>query len=203
MRRGLAVLLALCVIGAGIAGLVMWVAPWFVVDSGPAWSARAVYPLEHARAIRSSAHRNHLDPALVAGVIYVESGFDDEALSEAGAIGLMQVLPETARQIARETGGVTFVTADLRDPEVNIRYGCYYLGRACERFGDDTVAVIAAYNAGMGAAETWVAEAGGEALRVSDIPYAETRAYVRDVLRARRAYRRAYSERLGLETAAS
>jgi soluble lytic murein transglycosylase len=189
--------LALAVV-AGLAGIVLWVSSGSGGLQASGWYARTVYPLEHEGAIRASARRNDLDPALVAAVIYAESRFDAQARSSHGAVGLMQLLPDTAAQIARDTGGVAFVPADLDDPRLNIRYGCYYLRTVLDMFGGDRVAAIAAYNAGSGAVEEWAAaaRAEGHALRLADIPYAETRAYVRSVLEARRIYRQAYGDRL-------
>jgi len=134
----------------------------------------------------------------VAAVIYAESRFDAGARSSHGAVGLMQVLPETAGQIARETGGVAFVPEDLADPEVNVRYGTYYLRTVLDQFTGDTVAAIAAYNAGAGVVQEWVdeAHAAGHDLRIPDIPFPETRAYVRSVLEARKVYRQTYGDRL-------
>ena len=189
--------LALAVV-AGLAGVVLWVASGFGGVQAPGWYARTVYPLEYEGAIKASALRNDLDPALVAAVIYAESRFDAQARSSQGAVGLMQVLPETAAQIARETGGVAFVPADLDDPRVNIRYGCYYLRTVLDLFGGDRVAAIAAYNAGAGAVGEWAAaaRAAGHPLRLADIPYAETRAFVRSVLETRKIYLQTYGERL-------
>ena len=177
MRRLVLFGVALAVL-AGVAGVVLWVSSGAGGVHAPGWYARTVYPLEYEAAITASARRKDLDPALVAAIIYAESRFDAQARSPHGAVGLMQLLPETAAQIARETGGVAFVPADLEDPRVNIRYGCYYLRAVLDRFGGDSVAAIAAYNAGAGAVGKWeaAARAEGHALRVADIPYAETRA---------------------------
>ncbi len=92
----------------------------------------------------------------------------------------MQVLPETARQIADETGGSSFVEADLEDPKVNVRYGTYYLRTVLDQFDGDTLSAVAAYNAGGGAVGEWKAGAAaeGHSLRAGDIPFPETRAYV-------------------------
>ena len=197
MRRLVLFGLALAVV-AGLAGVALWVSSGAGGVHAPGWYARTVYPLEYEAAITASARRNDLDPALVAAIIYAESRFDAQARSPHGAVGLMQLLPETAAQIARETGGVAFVPADLDDPRVNIRYGCYYLRTVLDQFGGDSVAAIAAYNAGAGAVGEWeaAARAEGHALRVADIPYAETRAYVRSVLEARGIYREMYGDRL-------
>ncbi len=127
-------------------------------DAG-SWYDRAVYPLQYDDAIRESSRHNDLDPALVAAVIYAESRFDAGARSDLGAVGLMQVLPETAEQIAGETGGVDFETDDLTDPEVNVRYGTYYLRTVLDQFDGDVVAAVAAYNAGAGVVQEWVDEA--------------------------------------------
>ena len=199
MRRLLLVGAVLLVL-AGVAGASVWLWANAGGAHGSGWYARAVYPLKYEEAIRAAAHHNHLDPALVAAVIYAESRFDSSARSDHGAVGLMQVLPETADQIARETGGVAFVPGDLEDPEVNVRYGTYYLRTVLDMFDGDKIAAIAAYNAGAGAVQEWVdaAHAEGRELRLSDIPYPETRAYVRAVLEARRVYREMYADRLGL-----
>ena len=84
-------------------------------------------PLRHEDIIRQQAREKGLDPALVAAVIYAESHFRDGQTSQAGALGLMQITPATARYIARKSGGTAFVVGDLATPQVNIAYGSYYL----------------------------------------------------------------------------
>ena len=159
-------------------------------------------PLNHATTIRRQAADKHLDPALVAGVIYAESKFDEsgDSTSSAGALGLMQLLPSTAHFIADRSGGTAFTTKDLSTPEINIAYGSWYLRYLLDRYGGDEVLALAAYNGGMGNVDRWVADAGarGERLDVADIPFPETQAYVQRVLDARREYRRTYAEELGL-----
>jgi len=183
---------------AAAAGAVRWAGPLLAGGVGSSWYREAVYPLEHVEAIRAGAARHDLDPALVAAVIYAESRFDEHARSPQGAVGLMQVLPETAAQIARQSGGVRFAAADLEDPRINVRYGSYYLRLALDVFDGDLRAAVASYNAGMGAVEEWLgaARSEGRRLRLTDIPYPETRAYVETVLRARRVYREVYGDRL-------
>jgi soluble lytic murein transglycosylase len=197
------VVLGLVLLAAAVAvGVVVahWAGPLFADGGGPSWYTKTVYPLKYAGAIRAGAKRYDLDPALVAAVVYAESKFDEHARSSQGAVGLMQILPETADQIANESGGVTFTTADLEVPRINVRYGSYYLRQALDAFDGDKVAAIASYNAGMGVVGEWVAQAhaDGHDLRVKDIPYPETRAYVEKVLEARRVYREEYGDRLGL-----
>jgi soluble lytic murein transglycosylase len=158
-----------------------------------------VLPLRHEDAIRKQAGEKHLDPSLIAGVIYAESKFSDST-SPAGALGLMQLLPSTAHFIADRSGGSAFTTEDLSTPAINIAYGSWYLRYLLDRYDGDEVLALAAYNGGMGNVDRWVAEARarGERLDVADIPFPETRAYVERVLDARRDYRRTYSDELGL-----
>ena len=154
-------------------------------------------PLRHEYVIRQQADAKTLDPALIAGVIYAESRFVDQT-SHAGARGLMQITPGTARAIAQRTGGVRFEEADLATPQVNISYGSWYLRHLLDHYGGDEVLALAAYNAGMGNVDRWIAEKGGGDLDVRDLPFAETRAYVVKVLGARNKYRREYRDELGL-----
>ena len=157
-------------------------------------------PLEHAAEIRRQAADKDLDPALIAGVIYAESKFADRR-SSAGARGLMQLMPETARFIAERSGATTFTLEDLSTPAINIAYGSWYLRYLLDHFDGDEERALAAYNGGIGNVERWVAEAAarGERFTVDDIPFPETRAYVERVLEARRDYAARYPGELGLE----
>jgi soluble lytic murein transglycosylase len=151
-------------------------------------------PLRHEDIIRQQAAEKNLDPALIAGVIYAESKFTD-ATSPAGAQGLMQITPATAEHIAKLSGAQTFELDDLSNPDINIRYGTYLLADLMERYDGNLHHVLAAYNAGPGNVDEWIAE-GNE--RVSEFPFKETRDYVQRVIDARGAYRREYAAELGL-----
>ena len=155
-------------------------------------------PLAWAPTIRQQAAEKHLDPALVAAVIYAETKFDPRN-SSAGAEGPMQLMPSTALYLAHRSGGTTFHTSDLNNPTVNIAYGCYYLRDLINTFHGNVTLAIAAYNGGVTNVERWVAEAhrDGHRFRISDIPFPETRAYVDRVLGARADYRRTYAAQLG------
>jgi soluble lytic murein transglycosylase len=149
-------------------------------------------PLEHEDIIRQQAGEKGVDAALIAAVIDTESKFSD-AESSAGARGLMQITPEAAKFIEKQSGGTTFKMDDLSDPEINIRYGTFLLKELLERYDGDTAAALAAYNAGPGNADKW----GGAGLSVEDIPYPETRAYVELVLERQKEYREKYASELG------
>jgi soluble lytic murein transglycosylase len=187
------------VVAGGLFYLYREVPSWYA-HRVPGWYARQLYPLKYAPDIRAAAARNSLDPALVAAIIYQESGFRAHIASRRGAIGLMQVLPSTAQEIARRSGGATFVTDDLRTPRINILYGCYYLRYLLDHFGGSRVEAVAAYNAGAANVDRWAARAArsGAAFEVSDIPFSETRRYVNRVARLTEIYHRTYAAPLGL-----
>lgn len=149
-------------------------------------------PLRHEDVIRQQAADKHVEASLIAAVIYAESRFEDQT-SKAGARGLMQITPATAKEIERLSGGTTFNLTDLGDPEINIRYGTFYLRELLNRYDDNKVAALAAYNAGPTQADEW----GGSDLTLEQIPLEETRAYVADVLDKQQAYREKYAKELG------
>jgi soluble lytic murein transglycosylase len=157
-------------------------------------------PLRHEDIIRQQARDKGIDPALVAAVIYAESHFIDGRTSSAGAQGLMQLTPATAQYIANKSGGTAFRVSDLGTAQVNIAYGTFYLAYLMKRYGDDVSLVLAAYNAGEGNVDKWVAaaRAQGHALDMDAIPFGETRTYVKRVLSARTEYRSSYKSELGL-----
>jgi soluble lytic murein transglycosylase len=153
-------------------------------------------PLSYSDVIRQQAAEKQLDPALVAAVIYAETKFDPRT-SSAGAVGLMQILPQTAKFLARRSGATTFTTADLARPQVNIAYGSYYLRYLLNEYHGSRVLALAAYNGGEANVDRWIAEAHGAPLSIEEIPFPETRAYVRRVLSARTDYRHRYAGQLG------
>lgn len=179
-------LLTLAAVAAlAVAGVGAW-----VVESEPDFYLRTRYPLEYEHIIRAHAANYDLDPALLAAVVYAESRFDPTARSAAGAVGLMQLLPETAKGIALRTGGNRFVVADLLDPEINVRYGSWYLDHLGDRYGDTRLA-LAAYHGGQGNVDEWLAHGG-------ELEFPETREYVGEVTRLRGVYAKAYDAELGL-----
>lgn len=191
-RRRLGFLAAVAVVAFAVAAVV---APW--ADKAV---QEVKLPLRHEDVIRQQAADKGLDAALIAGVIYAESHFLDQT-SAAGAKGLMQLMPETADYIAEKSGGTAFVQGDLASPQVNIAYGSWYLRYLLDKYEGRELLALAAYNAGEGKVDEWVAaaSAGGERFRAADhIPFPETRDYVSRVFEARRDYRREYARELGL-----
>ena len=193
VRRRRIGLLALVALATAIAAAVMLPNVHKAVDA-------IRLPLRHEDIIRQQADKKGIDPALIAGVIYAESHFRDGQTSIAGAQGLMQLTPATARYIARKSGGVAFKVDDLATPQVNIAYGAYYLRYLMKRYGGNENFALAAYNGGEGNVDRWIAKARAkdEALTIDAIPFAETRAYVTKVQDAQAEYRRTYRRELGL-----
>lgn len=177
-------LLALVVLAIGVVTAVA-----LVQDAKPGWWQRLWYPLDYEQIVRGHARNYDLDPALVAAVIYQESKFKADAKSHQGAIGLMQLLPDTAKGIALHTGGTAFRVEDLYNPEINVRYGAWYLRHLLRKYGDERSA-LAAYNAGQATVDRWRREGTG-------IEYPETRAYVSRVEDLKEIYRDAYGSELG------
>ena len=180
MRRLVGGLALIAVVVGGLA--------FYLVVVNPPWFERLRYPLRYSEYVRVHARENKLDPALLAAVIYQESKFRAGARSSSGAIGLMQLTPSTAHGIAVRTGGSRFRTSDLLDPEINIRYGAWYLGHLFDKYGDERL-VLAAYNAGQGNVDRW-------RQAHARIQFPETRAYVSRVERLKRTYRDAWHARL-------
>ena len=179
-RIGLVALLA----AAAVAGVAAW-----TLTSQPEWYQRVRYPLRYEAIVRTHARNYDLPPALLAAVIYAESKFDASARSDAGAVGLMQLLPDTAEGIAVRTGGNGFVQSDLLDPEINVRYGSWYLRHLLDRYDDDVPTALAAYHAGQGNVDAWRRRGVG-------IQFPETRTYVKRVLDAEKVYADAYGDEL-------
>jgi soluble lytic murein transglycosylase len=162
----------------------------YLQHTEPPWYARLWYPLRYASIVRGHARNYDLNPALLAAVIEEESKFRSDAKSSAGAIGLMQLQPATAKGIALRTGGTRFVLSDLYDPEINVRYGAWYLHHLLLKYRDERLA-LAAYNAGQENVDRW--RAAGERVQ-----FPETRAYIDKVEHLKGIYRRAYKSELGL-----
>ena len=165
-------------------------------DEVPVEVWRIVYPLPYESSLRAHADRHEVDPMLVAGLIRQESVFQPDAVSRAGAIGLMQVLPKTGKKLARREK-VRYAKKKLFEPEYNLRLGTLYLADLVRTLGGYESA-LAAYNAGEDRVAQWRSERNHEEMAqfVESIPFTETREYVQIVLRNAVVYRRLYDRPL-------
>ncbi len=155
------------------------------------WQSK--YPLKYEDLIVKYADEYEIDPYFVAAVINTESGFDTQAVSGAGAMGLMQVMPETGEWIAGKLKLEAFNKDMLLDPETNIEMGCWYLSFLKERFPNEQT-VMAAYNAGHGKVKEWLDDAqySSDGAALDAIPFKETENYVKKVTNAYEKYKAHY-----------
>ncbi len=187
----------LLLVGAAVAALAVATAISPMLDKAV---KEIALPLRHDDIIRQQAADKGVDAALIAAVIYTESHFRDQT-SSAGAKGLMQLMPSTAEYIATLSGGTQFEQGDLATPQINIAYGSFYLHHLLEKYRGSEELALAAYNAGEGRVDEWLAEAAaaGETFdRERHVTFPETREYVTKVLEARKQYREQYPRELAL-----
>jgi soluble lytic murein transglycosylase len=178
-RLAVVAILGVCVVA---------VAPF--VLRAPETVQRATHPLRYEETIRRVSEEHGIEPTFIAGVVYAESRFGHESESHRGAYGLMQILPSTADFISKRSG----IEGDFRNPKTNLRMGAWYLSYLEERYSGDERLVLAAYNSGEGRVDAWTSDEGFDVRR--DIPFAETREYVNDVLEAQKVYRDLYGRNL-------
>lgn len=155
-----------------------------------------LYPFEHQEVISHYAGVNHLDPLLVATIIKTESNFNTQAVSPKGARGLMQIMPKTGDWIYQQISGGSLNQEKLFDVETNIALGTWYLKDLSDEFKGDLVLIIASYNAGRGNVKNWLNTQHwtGEHKTIDQIPFMETRQYIRKVLWNYKVYNYLYAD---------
>lgn len=174
---------------------------WAARREGQPWTdrlVRIVYPFPYQELVRREALEVGVDPLLLAALIRQESAFVPDIVSSAGAIGLMQVMPATGRDLARSLGVANFTSETLESPEINLHLGARFLVDQLERYGPQLPLVLSAYNAGPARANRWRGfPQASDQLRLTErIPFTETRGYVKNVTRNRRLYEALYGEQL-------
>lgn len=187
-KRLIAVIIAFCLLCFG--GWKIW--------NSDAVQMRFVYMWDYQQDIITYSQKNNIDPFLVAAIIKNESNFKHKAVSGVGAVGLMQIMPETGRWIAEQMGLENYKDSDLYLTKTNIRMGCWYVGELDHEFKQNMTLVMIAYNAGRGQTREWMQENGWtyDFNDVQAIPYADTREYVAKVLHDRDKYYLLYKDKL-------
>lgn len=155
---------------------------------------RLYYPLEYVDQINRASSDYGLDSSLIAAVIFEESKFDPAVRSKAGAVGLMQVMPQTGRWVAAKKGR-RFEEKDLLDPDINVDFGSWYLRYLKDKYRDEDLA-LAAYNGGLDNVDRWIVDGEAPATTVGKIPFKETREFVSRVKKTRAKYRELYEGKL-------
>ncbi len=156
---------------------------------------KTLYPLDYSDYVEFEAEENNLSPYFVYAVIECESGFDPKAVSHTGAVGLMQIMPDTFDWINMRTG-MTFDFSEASEPAVSVKYGCYLYGYLLEKYEKEEVAV-AAYHAGIGSVDKWLQDdrysCDGKTLK--DIPFPTTKKYVNKVIKTKNIYEKLYDRK--------
>ncbi len=147
---------------------------------------------DYDKIIMSEARNYDLDPLLVASVIWVESRFDPKAESPKGAIGLMQIMPETGEWIANKMDISHYKDTMLKDPATNIKMGCWYLNYLTKQYNGNIKLALAAYNGGIGNVNHWLDTKLITGKNIDGIPYDETRNYVKQILNIYNKYQNIY-----------
>jgi len=153
----------------------------FVFNIG--FFVKLIYPIEYGKEISIYAKEYDVDPFLILSIMKVESGFDPNVISSKGAIGLMQIMPETGEWIAKTIDDSDFTKQDLYDPNTNIRFGTWYISKLFQTFNENLTATVAAYNGGEGNVAQWIKNGkwSGQMDDLDSIPFEETFNYVKSV----------------------
>ncbi|QEY33915.1 lytic transglycosylase domain-containing protein [Caproiciproducens galactitolivorans] len=167
---------------------------WFFLNREYKYFMRSAYPLKYSDIVAKEATKNHLDPAMVYSVIKAESNFDPDAKSRAGAIGLMQLTPDTFDWLQTKLkSDEKYTENNLYSPEINIRYGCKFLSILFNKYSKQATA-LCAYNAGIGTVNAWLKDPdiSKDGVTLDQIPFEETRNYVNIVLKNYENYKKTY-----------
>lgn len=155
---------------------------------------KVVYPIRFEKSVSYNADYYGVDKSLIYAVIKTESNFDSTAVSKAGAIGLMQIMPNTFEWLqSKENTSEKLETDSLFDPNLNIKYGTFLISMLKKRYNNEK-AILSAYNAGMGKVDTWLnnPEISEDGQTLTYVPYPETENYVNKVLKSKKMYSQLY-----------
>lgn len=171
---------------------VILIAIWavFIAFAGYFSLMKRMYPLKYKEEIMKYSSYYGIEECLIFSFVKVESDFDEKAVSNKGAIGLMQITPKTGEYIAKLNGARNY---DLTNPETNINFGCYYLGYLLDKF-KNIETTICAYNAGEGNVSEWLKnpEYSDDGERLKSVPFSETREYIKKIKKTFEKYKKLY-----------
>ena len=153
---------------------------------------QAAYPIRYADYVEKYSQEFEVDKYLVYAVIKAESEFNEKAVSDKGAVGLMQVMPTTGEEAAKKIGIENYSEKKLMEPGTNIRIGCYYIAFLLDRYGGDIRTAMSAYNAGYGNVDNWLAREQKDYISAEDIPFGETRKYIVKIINNYDKYKEIY-----------
>ena len=186
---------ALLVLMLGLAAAVLLALP--LIRAGLHKLDLARYPQKYQELVEQYALENQIDPLVIYSVIRTESGFDPDAVSDAGALGLTQITPETFEWLQTKTGE-TYSKEALHDPDVSVEYGALFYSLLLDEFGNDPKTAAAAYHAGRGQVNRWLQnpDYSQNGVTLDVIPTKDTNHYVHKVLKAMDIYSNLYEKEL-------
>jgi len=155
---------------------------------------KGIYPQKYKLYVEKYSDEFGLDKLFVYSVIKAESDFNPKAKSNKGALGLMQLMPDTAEEAAGKLGIENFNKEMLLEPEINVRIGCYYLSFLMERYSQDIKTAAAAYNAGYNNVDKWLAQEMSDYITEEMIPFGETKKYINKIEKYYNKYNELYGE---------
>lgn len=155
---------------------------------------KIIYPLKYKDLISTQASEYNLEESLVFALAKAESNFDNNAVSNKGAIGVMQIMPDTFSWLNKKQNK-TLTTEKLEDEETNIKYGCYYLRVLLDYYKGDKALAICAYNAGIGTVDKWLDNDKNFKTEADNIkvPYKETERYLKKIIKSQKIYKKLYN----------
>lgn len=158
------------------------------------------YPLVYTETIQEVCKQYKLDPFFILALIKNESKFNPQAKSANGALGLMQIMPETGMWIAEQTKWKNFAATSLEDPTINIKFGSWYISELEHEFWGNEILILAAYNAGRGNVKTWIEKYGWNKnfSDINAIPFVETQIYIRRILHDKQTFSKYYLDKFKL-----
>lgn len=154
---------------------------------------KKIYPQNYNEYVYKYSIENNIDPLLVFSVIKAESNFNETVVSSSGAVGLMQLMENTAKEQASKLGK-NYEYKDLYSPEINIELGISYLSQLINKYDGNIYLAVTAYNAGIGVVDGWIQD---EVIKpdgsdIENMPYKETNMYVRKIVRNYNMYKKLY-----------
>jgi soluble lytic murein transglycosylase len=156
---------------------------------------KIMYPIKYEDEVKASAEKYDLDPYLILAVIRVESNFDPSQMSNRGAVGLMQIMPDTAKWIVEHKNESKTKLDQLNSPIINIDLGSWFLYALNKEFKGNWISTLAAYNAGPGNVNKWINDGWDPSFdTIQEIPFGETRHYVQRVLYYLKKYKSIYKD---------
>lgn len=155
---------------------------------------KQIYKQEYSEYVNKYAEIYEIDPKWIYAIIKVESNFNPNVTSGSGAKGLMQLMDNTATDIAKELGMENFEPNMLYDPETNIKLGAKYFDKLLTKYNENYYLAIAAYNAGIGNVDNWINKGiiSTDGSNIENVPYKETNMYVRKIVKAHKVYDELY-----------